>query len=186
MLMTDDGNKWLNVKSLFSSTTVNEDVEAGDQTSMLNRIKNNLSSTIEVQTSYKYFFIVLVIGVVFLILSLMFLPIMVLYPQKFLSLFSIGSLITLSSFIFIYGTVNYIKMLFEKKRVVYTMSYIVSIVLGLYFAYIKGYFIHSLICAIIQMITLVIFILTFIPGGNSGITFILELLMSPIKKLFSK
>ena len=186
MLMTDDGNKWLNVKSLFSSSIVNDDVEAGDQTNMLNRIKNNFTNTIEVQTNYKYFFLILAVGLIFLILSLMFLPIMVLYPQKFLSLFSIGSLITLSSFIFIYGTVNYIKMLFEKKRLIYSISYIVSLVLGLYFAYIKGYFIHSLICAIIQMITLVIFILTFIPGGNSGINFILELLSSPIKKLFSK
>jgi hypothetical protein len=188
MFMPDEpkANNWLDVKSFFSGPTANEDIEAGDQTNLLGKITSNFTNTLEVQTNYKAFFIVLGVGIIFLIFSLMSLPFVVLFPQKFLSLFSIGSVITLSSFIFIYGTAKYIKMLFEKSRLPYTIAYIVSIVLGVYFAFIKEYFLYSLICAVVQMITLVIFCLTFIPGGSTGITFILELLKKPIKKLFNK
>jgi hypothetical protein len=188
MFMPDEPkvNNWLNVKSFFSSPQANEDLEAGDQSNLLGKITSNITNTIEVQTNYKAFFIVLAVGIIFVIFSLMSLPFVVIFPQKFVSLFSMGSVITLSSFIFIYGTGKYFKMLFEKSRLHYTIAYIVSIVLGFYFAFIKEYFLYSLICAVIQMITLVIFCLTFIPGGSTGITFILELLKKPIRKLFIK
>ncbi len=181
-----NASNWLNVNSLFSGRQANEDIEAGDNTNLLGKITSGLTNTIEVQTNYKAFFIVLSVGIIFLVFSLMSLPFVVIFPQRFLSLFSIGSIITLSSFIFIYGTAKYFSMLFEKSRLHFTIFYIVSLVLGFYFAYIKEYFLYSLICAIIQMITLVIFTLSFIPGGNSGISFILALLMKPIKKLFNK
>ncbi len=170
----------------FSNPQPNEDIEAGDNSNLLGKITSNITNTFEVQTNYKAFFIVLAVGIIFLIFSLMSLPFMILFPQKFLSLFSIGSIVTLSSFIFIYGTVKYLKMLFEKSRLPYTIAYIVSLFLGFYFAFIKEYFLYSIICAVVQMITLVIFSLSFVPGGNTGITFILELLVKPIKKLFNK
>jgi hypothetical protein len=188
MYMPDEvkTNNWLDVKSLFSSPHANEDIEAGDNTNLLGKIASNFTNTVEVQTNYKAFFIVLAAGIIFLVLSLMTLPLVVLFPQKFVSMFSIGSVITLSSFIFIYGTSKFFKMLFDKSRIYYTIAYIVSLVLGFYFAFIKEYFLYSLICAVIQMVTLVIFSLSFVPGGSTGITFILELLKKPIKSLFSK
>ena len=36
------------------------------------------------------------------------------------------------------------------------------------------------------MITLVIFILSFIPGGRTGISFIISMLVSPLKSLLNK
>jgi hypothetical protein len=188
MFMPDQpkSNNWLDVNSLFSSPQANEDIEAGDQSNLLGKIASNFTNTLEIHTNYKAFFIVLAVGIIFLIFSLMSLPFVVLFPQKFLSLFSIGSVITLSSFIFIYGTERYFKMLFEKSRLAYTIAYIVSLILGFYFAFVKEYFLYSLICAVVQMITLVIFSLSFIPGGNTGIAFILQLLMKPINKLFNK
>jgi hypothetical protein len=201
-MKAEGGNLWLNVGNLFSSKTItnnlpelnfkfnsgNEDLEAGDNdnASLLSKVKSNIKDTIEVQTSYKSFFITLAIGLVFIFLSLIFLPLVAISPYKFLFLFSTGSVIIVASFIFIYGTSEYFQMLFSKERFIFTIFYIVSILLGIYSGFIKEYYILSLICVLVQMTTLIIFVLSFIPGGKSGITFILNMLATPIKNLFNK
>jgi hypothetical protein len=153
---------------------------------MLNKLKLNVSSSLEVEKSYKSFFITIAIGLGFLALSLIFLPFVILQPQKFLSLFSIGSLFILGSFIFIYGTTEYFKMLFDNKRRLFTIAYLISLLLGFYYAFIKGYFLVSLICTGVQLFTLIIFTLSFIPGGNSGIAFLLSMLQAPALNMISK
>ncbi len=187
-----------NILSFFKQTTTDDkpmilnfmedDPEANDQTSMITSVKNNLKSSIEVQTNYTTFFIIFGIGLFFLILSFLFLPMVILFPQKFVSLFSIGSIILLSSFIFVYGTINYFGMLFEGKRWIYSFIYIGSITCGFYFSFFSPDYIFCLISAVIQVIMLIIFVLSFIPGGETGISFILsgfKLLMSNVwKKIF--
>jgi hypothetical protein len=182
---------WGNINSFFSpkpkqSTNLFDDIEVGDGSSLLGKIKNNFQETVEVQISYKSFFITLLIGLVFIFLSLLFLPLIVLTPQKFLVLFSIGSFIIISSFIFIHGTAEYIKMLFNRERCIFSVVYILSIIAGLYSAYFMNNYMLSLLSAGSQFITLIIFVLSFIPGGRAGISFILSMLMSPLKSLWKK
>jgi len=165
-----------------------DDIEANDQTSMINTVKNNLKKTIDVETNYTTFFIIFAIGLLFLVMSFLFLPMVILLPQKFVFLFSIGSIILLSSFIFIYGTLNYLKMLFEGKRWIYSVIYLGSIMIGFYFSFFNPNYLYCLISAIIQVIMLIIFVLSFIPGGETGISFIisgLKLMLTNIwKKVF--
>lgn len=150
------------------------------------RITDSILNCIEVEKSYKYFILLLTIGVFLTFFSLMFLPLVILSPSKFVSLFSLGSIIILSSFIFLHGTKDFIFMLFSKERYVYSLLYILSLCVGIYFAVINPYFIICLICAVIQLITLIIFSLSFIPGGGAGINFFLGFLWSPIKNIFNK
>ena len=138
------------------------------------------------QTSYKTFFFVLAVGIVFIMLSFVFLPFVAINPQKFLSLFSIGSIIILSSFIFIYGTSEFLLMLFKCERIVFTLLYLGSLLLGIYSAFIKDLYILSLISVLCQFLTLVFFLLTLIPGGSSGISFIIEMMRSLLRKAFSR
>lgn len=175
-----------NLDNIVIKTHANEDLEAGDNSGMLNKLKLNVSNSIEVEKSYKSFFITIAIGFGFLALSLIFLPFVILQPQKFLSLFSIGSLFVLGSFIFIHGTKEYFTMLFDTKRKFFTIAYLISLLLGFYYAFIKGYFLISLICTAVQLVTLIIFTLSFIPGGNSGIALILSMLQSPALNMISK
>lgn len=175
-----------NLDNIVIKTNVNEDLEAGDNSGMLNKIKINIGNSIEVEKSYKTFFIVLAVGLGMLALSLIFLPFVVIQPQKFLSLFSIGSFLVLASFIFIHGTTEYFKKLFDSSRRIFTIAYLISLILGFYYAFVKGYFLISLICTIVQLITLIIFTLSFIPGGRSGITMILSMLQSPVLNMVGK
>jgi hypothetical protein len=67
------------------------------------------------------------IGLLFV--SLFFLPFILFSPGKFVSLFSLGSIGTLSSFIFLYGASGFLTMLFSRERLLFTMLFISSLVL---------------------------------------------------------
>ena len=99
--------------------------------------------------------------------------------------FGLGSLLILVSFLFYHGTKNYITKLFDKKRFIITILFLCSIILGLIFSLGKHYFI-SLLCSIFQLISLILFILTFVPGGKMGINCIKRKMSSPFVNIFMK
>jgi len=165
---------------------MDDDLESNDQTSMIKSVKNNIKQSIEVETNYTTFFIVFSIGIIFIILSSLFLPIVILSPSSFVSLFSIGSIIIITSFIFIYGTSSYLSMLFEGKRCIFTLIYFASIIFGIYFSFISKNYLICLVSAVVQIVMLCIFVLSFVPGGESGISFILHGIKSMITTLIRK
>ncbi len=150
------------------------------------RCTKKMVNLCEVEQSYTIFFIVIAVGMGLLCLSLIFLPMVLISPQKFVSLFSLGSTIILTSFIFIYGTAEYCKKLFSESRAYISVLFLLSIIVGIYFSFIKGYYLVSLICAIIQLFTLIIFTLSFIPGGQYGISFCWSLASSPFTYIWGK
>jgi hypothetical protein len=176
------------VKGFFKFTNEEEikqpQVE-NTQNSCKDRLLKKLQDNIEVEKSYQTFFILLALGLGLLCLSLMFLPVIILSPYKFVSCFSFGSLLILASFIFVYGTKSYFETLFSKSRFVFTILFLTSIVLGIIFSW-SEYFFFSLICSMFQLISLIVFTLSFIPGGRSGISFIGGLLSSPFTNLWMR
>ncbi len=173
-------------ESHLNENNNNESKNEVNNVSLINRISNTILNAIEVEKSYKYFLVLLIIGISITFFSLFFLPMVIISPTKFVSLFSLGSIIILTSFIFVYGTKEYILMLFSKERYFYSLIFITSLIVGVYFAIINPYFIICLVCAIIQFVTLIIFTLSFIPGGGMGISFLTNLILSPFKKLFNR
>ena len=165
-----------------------DDIESNvnDQTSMLKSVKNNIKQSIEVETNYTTFFIVFSIGIIFIIFSSLFLPMVILFPSSFVSLFSIGSIIVIFSFIFIYGTTTYISMLFEGKRWFFTLIYFASIICGIYFSFINKNYLICLVSAFVQVVMLCVFVLTFVPGGETGISFIFHGIKTMFTTLFRK
>ena len=148
---------------------------------VLKKIEENL----EVEKSYKTFMIMVFVGLAMLCLSLMFLPVVIISPSKFVMCFSLGSIIILSSFIFVYGTKAYVEKLFAKNRFAFTLLFLCSIILGLYFS-ISGNYLISILLAAFQLVTLIVFTLTFLPGGSHGISFIGGLLLSPVKGIWQR
>jgi hypothetical protein len=149
-----------------------------EELSCKDKIMKKLQDNIEIEKSYKTFFILISIGLGLLCLSLMFLPFIILSPHKFILCFSFGSLIILASFIFVYGTKSYFEILFSQNRFIFTLLFLTSIFLGIFLS-LAGYFIFSVLCAIGQLITLIVFTLSFIPGGSGGISMIGRMLSSP-------
>lgn len=145
-----------------------------------------MQEKVEVETSYKTFVLIISIGSALFCLSLFFLPMIVISPRKFVSFFSLGSLLILTSFIFVYGTKTYFEKLCSKERFAFTSLFFVSIVLGIFCAIINSFFFLSLICAAVQLVSLIVFILSFIPGGKHGISAIGSMISSPVVGLWTK
>jgi hypothetical protein len=191
----ESGNFLSKVKTLFKfgksnsnvSNSTQESVKTEEQlqSSCKDKLMKKLQDNIEIEKSYKTFFILLTMGLGLLCLSLIFLPFIILSPHKFILCFSFGSLIILISFIFIYGTKKYFEILFSANRFLFTILFLASILLGIFLS-LAGYFFFSVLCAISQLITLIVFTLSFIPGGSGGISFIGRMLSSPFSNFFMR
>ena len=72
--------------------------------SLLKNTLNFLVSKIQVETSYLKFGIIFFTGIVIIIISFLFLPLIIITPKKFTLLFALGTFVTILSFIFYFGT----------------------------------------------------------------------------------
>ena len=153
----------------------------------LSKFKNYLISNIQVETSYLKFGIVFITGIIIIILSLFFLPLILITPKKFALLFALGTFVSLSSFIFYYGTIQFFELLFNKDRVCFTVVYLTGFFGCLFFPtfFGKNYFI-ILAFSGLEMISTLFFILTFLPGGYSSIRMFTNLFLSQIKRIFNQ
>ena len=162
------------------------DPEPEEEKGFFAKCLNNCLDIFEVEKSYTIFFIVISVGTGLLCLSLIFLPLVLISPQKFVSLFSLGASVILLSFIFIYGTKDYCFQLFSSSRAFVSVLFIVSIFVGVYASFIKGFYLISLICAVFQLITLIVFTLSFIPGGQYGISMVWSMVLYPFTSIWNK
>ena len=147
------------------------------------KMAHAIISKVEVEKNITAFISLLGIGCFLICLSLLMLPLIITSPAKFSMCFGLGSVLVLISFLFYHGTKDYIMKLFDKKRFIITILFICSIFLGLIFSIGKHYFI-SLLCSLFQLISLILFILTFIPGGKYGIKCIKNRMSSPFINIF--
>ena len=149
------------------------------------KMANAIIKKVEVEKNMTIFMSLLSIGCFLICISIFLIPLIITVPSKFSMCFGLGSVLILISFLFYHGTKNYIIKLFEKKRFVITILFICSIIFGLIFSIGKHYFI-SLLCSLFQLISLILFILTFLPGGKYGINCIKRKMSLPFIKIFSR
>ena len=149
------------------------------------KMANEIIKKVEVEKNMTIFMSLLSIGCFLICISIFLIPLIITAPSKFSMCFGLGSVLILISFLFYHGTKNYIIKLFEKKRFVITILFICSIIFGLIFSIGKHYFI-SLLCSLFQLISLILFILTFLPGGKYGINCIKRKMSLPFIKIFSR
>lgn len=143
-----------------------------------------MAEKINIAPSYKYFLILLSIGGLFVFLSLMTLPMIVFSPARFVLTFGIGNVLILISFLFYFGGKEYCLMLFSEKRKWLSLLFVVSLLLGIVFAW-RKHFIMSLAFALIQMTAMIMFTLSFIPGGAAGINAIAGFAKASMSSVFS-
>ena len=171
-----------NSDSITTSSKEDETSEKKGET-LRDKIANKIISTIEVERSIGIFIALLLIGIALLFLSIFLIPFLITSPKKFSFCFAVGCILVLISFLFLVGTKTYVTKLLDNKRILFSISFILSIFVGIGFSLGNHYFI-SLICSAVQMISMVMFVLTFIPGGKAGIDCIKNALTSPFTKLF--
>ena len=160
-----------------------EENEVKKEESCRDKLANKIIEKLEVERSIGIFSVLICIGIGLIILSFFLLPIVLVSPKKFSFCFAVGAIFVLISFLFLVGTKNYVNKIMDNKRIFISISFILSIFIGIGFSLGNHYFI-SLICSGVQLISMVMFVLTFIPGGRAGIDCIKKALSSPFTKLF--
>ncbi|XP_047497889.1 protein transport protein SFT2-like [Penaeus chinensis] len=125
-------------------------------------------------------------GLICFSLAAMYFPLLVFKARKFALLFTLGSLFSVLSFSFLWGPVNHLKHLFSSERLVFTSVYFLSLFATLYFALSLQSTILTSIAAIVQVVALLCFVLSNVPGGQTGLKFFSSICSSMVKTTVSK
>lgn len=106
-------------------------------------------------------------GAFIIILSLNFLPILIIAPGKFALFFTLGSTTMLSSFVILKGPRSFAEHLTQRKKLPFSSAYIVSLIGTLWATLIKRSLIFTAIFAIIQSLALLYFVASYFPFGTT-------------------
>ena len=159
------------------------------QTSMtFNRIQNyllNLTERLRISPNMKLFLLCLIICGVNFFLLLMSFPMIFISPSKILGYLSFGNILLIMSLLFYYGSNRFFGFLRDNKRFKITLIHILLIICGLFFLPMFQGYIFSFFLDLALIFTTLMFILTMIPGGQSGINAMQASLFSLMPKLFN-
>ncbi|EFJ42503.1 hypothetical protein VOLCADRAFT_83604 [Volvox carteri f. nagariensis] len=88
---------------------------------------------------------------------------------KFAILYSVGSVVSVMSTLFLMGPVKQCQRMFEEKRILATIVYIAAIAGTLAVAFTTGNAGLCLIMLVIQLLALIWYCVTWIPGGQAAL-----------------
>ena len=117
------------------------------------------------------FFVCIGMGLICFILAGFYLPFIVFKARKFCLLFTLGSILWALSLAFVNGPAEHFKTIFSAEKIIFTITYIVSLLSTVYVAAFMKSTILTVIFSIIQILSLVWYISGSFPGGASGIFF---------------
>ncbi len=150
------------------------------------RIQNyllGLTERLQISSNMKLFLLCMLICGFNFFLFLMSLPLIFLSPSKILSHLSFGNILLILSLLFYYGSNRFFGFLRDGRRFRITLIHILLIICGIFLPIFQGY-LFSFILDLALIITTVMFLLTIIPGGQSGINAIQASLFSLLPQLF--
>ena len=177
---TDIEKDNIDTSSQITNTSISSQEK---EESCKDKLANKIISTVEVERNIGVFVGLVSIGSIIICLSFFLLPFILTSPKKFSFCFAVGSIFILTSFLFLVGTKKYVTKLFENKRLFISVMFILSIFIGIGFS-LGNHYLISLLCSFIQFISMIMCVLTFIPGGRVGINCIKRTLTSPFTKIF--
>eukprot|EP00095_Tigriopus_kingsejongensis_P001970 maker-scaffold886_size84816-snap-gene-0.26 protein:Tk01970 transcript:maker-scaffold886_size84816-snap-gene-0.26-mRNA-1 annotation:"hypothetical protein HELRODRAFT_74437" len=117
------------------------------------------------------FMLCLGMGVLCFTLASLYAPLLVLYARKFALLFSLGSVFTLGSFSMLWGPVRHFQHLTSPARLPFTGIYLLTLAGTLYFSMGMQNTVLTVVAATGQILALVWFLVSYIPGGQAGLNF---------------
>lgn len=98
-------------------------------------------------------------------------PVLAIKPRKFAILWSIGSVLFLASWAVMMGPMVYVKHLISEPRLPFTAAYFGSIGMTLFSAIGLRSFLLTLLFSVIQLASLVWYLVSYFPMGSTGLRF---------------
>ncbi|KAK8950020.1 hypothetical protein KSP40_PGU000522 [Platanthera guangdongensis] len=134
-----------------------------------------------------YFGLFLASGVFFIFIAFtMFLPVMMLMPQKFAICFTIGCGFIIGSFFALKGPKNQLAHMSSKERLPFTLGFVCSMVGTIYVSMVLHSYLLSVFFSVIQVMALAYYSISYFPGGSAGMKFLSSALLSSILKCFGR
>jgi hypothetical protein len=115
------------------------------------------------------------------------LPLITIRPQKFALCFTFGSLTFMGSFAILKGPYDHLIGMLQKDRVLFTVIYASSMLSTLWFTMNFGGpmgYIMVLSSSAFQIVALLWYLISFIPGGASGLHILVSALIKMMRPIF--
>ncbi|XP_031274472.1 protein transport protein SFT2-like [Pistacia vera] len=137
--------------------------------------------------SLMYFSLLLAAGVFFVFIAFtMFLPVIVLVPQKFAICFTVGCALIVGSLFALKGPKTQLAHMFSKERLPFTLGSIGSMVGTIYVSMVLHSYILSVLFSVFQVVALSYYAISYFPGGSFGLKFMPSSLTSSILRCFGR
>lgn len=137
--------------------------------------------------SLMYFGLLLAAGVFFIFIAFtMFLPVIVLVPQKFAICFTIGCALIVGSFFALKGPRYQLVHMSSKERLPFTLGFVGSMVGTIYVSMWLHSYVLSVLFSVLQVISLSYYAISYFPGGSSGMKFLSSTLASSVMRCFGR
>ncbi|XP_010539341.1 PREDICTED: protein transport protein SFT2-like [Tarenaya hassleriana] len=153
-------------------------------------LPGNLQSATSSMPSGKalmYFGLFLATGVFFIFLAFtMFLPVMVIMPQKFAICFTLGCGFIIGSFFALRGPQNQLAHMSSRERLPLTLGFIGTMVGTIYVSMVLHSYILSVLFSVLQVLALAYYCISYFPGGSSGMKFLSSALTSSVLRVFGR
>ncbi|XP_010928050.1 protein transport protein sft2 [Elaeis guineensis] len=147
----------------------------------------NATSSVPSGKALMYFGLLLASGVFFIFVAFtMFLPVMVLMPQKFAICFTLGCILIIGSFFALKGPKNQLAHMCSKERLPFTLGFTGSMVGTIYVSMVLHSYILSVLFSVLQVLALAYYSVSYFPGGSAGLKFLSSTLTSSILKCFGR
>lgn len=145
------------------------------------------SSSVPSAKALMYFGLMLGTGIFFIFISFtMFLPVMVLMPQKFAICFTIGCAFIIGSFFALKGPRTQLSHMTSRERIPFTLGFLGTMVGTIYVSMVLHSYILSVLFSVLQVLALSYYAISYFPGGSAGLKFLSSTLTSSILKCFGR
>lgn len=114
-------------------------------------------------------------------MAVMLLPVIVLQARRFAALNTLGSVMLLLSFSFLWGPMGYIRHMLSEHRRYVTAAYLTTVFATLYASLWLQSTLVTIFFAILQTFALIWYVLSYAPGGERGLRFIAGLFGGMLK-----
>ncbi|EYU27468.1 hypothetical protein ABFS82_13G155600 [Erythranthe guttata] len=145
------------------------------------------TSSIPSGKALMYFGLLLASGVFFIFIAFtLFLPVIVLVPQKFALCFTAGCAFIIGSFFALKGPKNQFTHMSSKERLPFTLGFLGSMIGTIYVSMVLHSYVLSVLFSVLQVMALAYYAISYFPGGSAGLKFISSSLTSSVLKCFGR
>lgn len=152
--------------------------------SMVNATRATIADNPLSSQSMLVFGVVAAVGVLFMFLAFLTLPLLVFAPSKFALLFTMGSLCFLAALALLRGVTALSRHLIEPSRLPFTAVYFSSLFLTLYATLMAKSYVLTLVFSVLQLCGLASFLVSYIPGGTHMLKFLGQAAWQLMRKAF--